>query len=70
MKTKTVEVFGDTIEITFDGSVWVAPTTGSQYSRPAQAMRVELESYLAACGEDLESPEILASIEDYLASME
>ena len=52
--TATLDVSGDTLEVRWTGSVWVAPTNGSQHARIGDAMRVELEAYYLACGEDLD----------------
>ena len=67
--TATLDVFGDILEVIWDGNVWVAPVNGQQYSHRNEAMRAELTSYLSACGEDVESDEIQEQIADLLENI-
>lgn len=48
-----IDVSGDVLGVTWTGSVWQSPTTGSQHAREWDALAVELYHYLAACGEDV-----------------
>ena len=43
---------GDVLTVEWDGNVWVAPSCGAQYAHVADAMRVEVEAYLLAGGDD------------------
>lgn len=65
-KAKKVEIFGDELTIRWNGNMWVAPSDGSQHARAADAMRVEIEAYYSASGEDVEesADEIDAAIGD------
>lgn len=49
----TISVCGDELGVTWTGSVWQAPSTGSQHAREWDALAVELAAYLSACGEDV-----------------
>lgn len=48
----TIDVCGDTLGVTWTGSVWQSPTTGSQHAREWDALAVELSHYLSSCGEE------------------
>ena len=48
---KSLEFFGDTLEIRWDGSCWVSPSTGCQHSSAWDAMYTECTKYLQASGE-------------------
>lgn len=64
--TATLDVFGDTLEVIWDGNVWVAPVNGQQYSHRNEAMRAELTAHLSACGEDTDSESVKEQIADLL----
>ncbi len=66
-KTKKVEVFGDELTIRYDGNMWIAPSTGSQHARAADAMREEIESYYSASGEDVDDAS--DEIDGYVSQM-
>lgn len=68
--TATLNVFGDELKVEWTGSVWQAPSCGSQHARVKDAMRVELEAYLSACGEDMDSDETADTIDDLLENIE
>ncbi len=68
-KDATLNVFGDVLFVTWTGSVWQSPTTSSQHSHAADAMRVELESYLSASGEDMDSDDTDELIDDLLSNI-
>ena len=48
----TIDVCGDILGVTWTGSVWQSPSTGSQHAREWDALAVELRIHLGACGED------------------
>ena len=52
METRNFDFFGDSLTVTWTGSVWISPCNGQQHSRLAGAVRAECESYLSACGAD------------------
>lgn len=52
METRNFDFFGDSLTVTWTGSVWVSPSNGQQHSRLSGAVRAECESYLSACGAD------------------
>jgi len=52
--TASIDVSGDVLSVTWNGSVWQSPTTGSQHGRVYDALAVELALHLAACGEGTE----------------
>ncbi len=66
----TVEIFGDTIRIEWNGSVWVAPTSGAQFASMRDAMETELRVYYGYCGDDPDDPEIAAEIAGHLNEIE
>ncbi len=67
---RTVDVCGDMIEITQNGSAWVSPSNGQQHSRATVAMRAELEIYFSACGEDASDQSIIEEIDDLISKMD
>lgn len=67
--TKTVNVFGDKIQIRMLGSMWVSPCNGRQHTEARDAMRAELERYFRECGDDTESEEIREQIDGYISQM-
>lgn len=67
---RTLDVCGDTLAITWTGSAWVSPVNGQQHSAAESAMRVELEHYLSACGDDIDDPAVAEQIEGWLSQME
>ena len=67
--TKTVNVFGDKIQVRYVGSMWVSPSNGQQHPEARGAMLVELEQYFSACGDDTESEEIREQIDGYISQM-
>lgn len=46
--------YGDVLEITYDGTMHVAPSNGSQHATRGEAMRVELAAYLRASGDQVD----------------
>jgi len=52
--TASINVSGDTLSVTWTGSVWQSPSSGSQHAREWDALAVELARHLAACGEAVE----------------
>lgn len=46
--------YGDVLEITYDGTMHVAPGNGSQHATREEAMRSELADYLRASGDHVE----------------
>lgn len=68
-RTESVDVFGDSIEIHYDGNMWVSPHNGQQHSDASDAMRSELAAYYLASGDDPDSPEIAAEIEAYASQV-
>lgn len=66
---KKVEVFGDVIQIRWDGNAWVSPHNGQQYSHAPDAMWSELSAYYIACGEDIANDDTIAEIEDHISGM-
>lgn len=69
VNAKTVTVCGDVLAVERAGSVWVSPVNGQQHSSARDAMRAEIEAYLSACGEDVDSEEASEEIEGYLDQM-
>jgi hypothetical protein len=67
-KTYGVDVCGDRISVEWNGSVWVCPTSGAQFGRPADALCVELLAHLRGCG--VAEDEIEGEIGGYLAAAE
>ena len=65
----TVDVFGDVLSVTWNGSVWISPCCGAQHSSRRDAMEVELRAYYRACGDDPDSHEIAEQIADHLNSI-
>lgn len=65
METRNFDFFGDSLTVTWTGSVWVSPSNGQQHSRLAGAVRAECEAYIAAGGDDPADyeAEIAAAIE-------
>lgn len=66
----TLDVFGDTLDVEWTGSVWVSPSNGQQHPRVEDAMRHELEQYYMACGDDIDDPEIAQQIDNLLANID
>ena len=66
----TLDCFGDTLEVIWDGNVWVSPVNGQQHSYRNAAMRAELVAYCAACGEDVDDSDMAEEIEDLLENIE
>jgi hypothetical protein len=65
MKHKaTLDIYTDTIMVTWDGNVWLT-STGAQYAERDTAFRAELEAYLCACGDE----ECEADIDDMLSNV-
>jgi len=52
--TASINVSGDVLSVTWTGSVWQSPSSGSQHGRVWDALAVELGLHLAACGEAVE----------------
>ena len=52
MTTATIDVCGDILSVTWTGSVWRSPSTGSQHTREWDALAVEMRRHLGACGEE------------------
>ncbi len=50
---------GDILEIEWDGNVHVAPSCGAQFAKASDAMLVEIDAYMQACGEPIEFDEQL-----------
>lgn len=65
---RTVNVYGETVEINWDGNVW-RTANGSPYASARDAMRHELEDFFAASGDDIEDDEIGDLIENLLDEM-
>lgn len=70
MKTATVKVFGDILEVIWNGNVWVSPTNGQQHSRRREAMATELRFYFEAGGDDPDDEETAEEIEGYLDNIQ
>lgn len=51
-RTASITVCGDTLTVEYTGSVWQAPSNGTQHARHWDALAVELRAYLMSCGED------------------
>jgi len=51
-KKATLRVFGDTLEVFWDGHAWAGPADRSRHSECRDAMRVELERNISASGDD------------------
>ena len=68
-ETKTVEIFGDTLKIEWNGNVWVSPVNGQQHSSSRDAMETELRAYYRASGDDPDEQEIADQITAHLSSM-
>ena len=64
--TMTTNCCGDILRVKYDGTMWVSPTNGQQHISAKRALRVEIEMYLLACGEDLDecADEIDALLDD------
>ena len=67
--TVTTDVYGDRLEVYWDGNIWISPVNGQQHSYRNDAMRTELESYFCTCGEDPDSEDISDQIESLLADL-
>ena len=67
MKTATLSIHGDTLSVRWNGSVWQAPSNGTQHFSRRAAMREEIEAYLSASGENVE--DIDAKIEEILCGL-
>lgn len=50
--TASIDVCGDILSVEWTGSVWTAPSNGTQHAREWDALAVELREYLSAGGED------------------
>lgn len=46
--TASITLFGDVLEVQYDGRMWIAPTCGARFARPSEALAVELRAYFAA----------------------
>ena len=66
----TLDAFGDTLEITWDGNVWVSPVNGQQHSSRRDAMEAELRAYYSASGDDPDSEESAEQIAGLLENIE
>ena len=68
--TQTIEVKawgGENYEVIFDGTMWVNPDNGAQYSTPGEAMRAVLYAAAIASGDDPEEDEDLAQeVDNYV----
>ena len=49
---------GDTLDVVWDGDVWVAPSSGAQFAYRDEAMKTELLLYLRASGDEVEYDDI------------
>lgn len=67
--TATLDCFGDTLEIVWDGNMWVSPVNGQQHSSRREAMRTELEFYFRSCSNP-DDPETAAQIDGLLENIE
>lgn len=65
--TSTLTIYGDTLEIRWNGSMWQAPATGEQFLGAAQAMRREVEMYMQASGENLDDADVQETIDDLMS---
>lgn len=55
---------GDILDVEWNGSVWIAPSCGSQHAHAADALRVEISRYYRASGDDLDADDI-ESVKEY-----
>ena len=62
----TVDVFGDTLEVAWNGNVWVSPVNGQQHGSRREAMETELRIYFQSCGCDPDAQEYADQIADHL----
>lgn len=67
--TKTVTIFGDVLEVRYNGNMWVSPHNGQQHSRAEYAMRSEIEAYYSSCGDDPKDEKRTAEIDGYVSQM-
>ena len=65
----TMEIFGDTLEVIWDGTVWMSPHNRQQHSTSREAMEAELRVYYRACGDDPDDLENSTAITDHLECM-
>jgi hypothetical protein len=66
----TLDCFGDTLEIVWDGNVWVSPVNSQQHGSRRDAMKTELEFYFRSSGDDPDDPESAAHIVGLLENIE
>lgn len=66
---ETVDVFGDSLEVNWDGNVWISPVNGQQHSSSRAAMETELRAYFRSSGDDPDEPAFAEQIEGYLDGM-
>jgi hypothetical protein len=52
-----ITIYGDTLEVAWDGNVWVS-SCGAQFASESEAMKVELHEYLTESGEDVDYNEL------------
>ena len=67
---RVLNVFGDDLEIRYEHPMWVAPSCGSRHPRAVEAMEVELRAYVSACGEVVESEEMMREMDSLLAGFD
>lgn len=66
---KTVDVFGDILEVEYNGSVWTSPYNGQQHSTGREAMEAELRAYYRASGDDPDDLDVSTTITEHLDGM-
>ncbi len=69
-RTSTVSIFGDTISVHYDGTMWISPANGQQHPTAYEAMDTELRLYYSSCGDDPDSTEIADEITSLLEIMD
>jgi hypothetical protein len=67
--TLTARIFGETLEIRWDGNVWVSPSNGQQHAHARDAMRTEAESLIRESGDDPDEDRMRTAIEFALSKM-
>jgi hypothetical protein len=66
---KTLNVCGETLYVEWNGSVWVSPSNGRQHAKASEAMVEEVTEFFSASGEDMDDPDVISRIADYVSQL-
>jgi len=67
--TKSVDVGGDILNVSYNGSQWVSPHNGEQHGTAEEAMEIEIGGYFLSCGLNTRDPSIVQEMMNLLEEM-